>query len=201
MQADFVQRVLQHRRASGSDALLWLAPAASRLPLAYLRYDDPALPYSRALINATAGVVCGWAFDMAAYMAFGAAGAVALERSAALAAGRGLTILHGPFITPDYAAMLDGGLAFDAVTLAAESLRPAYTQSRQRGAFVLSGAAGGKTPAGDVFEPAAGLFRVGGGSEGAPLVLRLVDPLATAAKGDDEAAFLQSVRALAGHDE
>jgi len=198
VQADFARRALQHRRASGSDTLLWLAPAVARLPLAYLRYDDPALPYSRALINVTAGAVCGWVFDLAAYLAFGAAGAVALERSAALAAGRGLTILHGPFSTPDYAAMLDGGLAFDAVTLAAASLRPAYTQARQRGAFVLSG--GGEAPAGDVFEPAAGLFRVDAG-EDVPLALRLADPLATAEKGDDEAAFLQAVRALVGRDE
>lgn len=201
MQADFAQRVERSLRASRSGTLLWLAPVVSELPLAYLRYDDPALPYSRALINATAGRVCGWVFDLAAYLAFGAAGAVALERSAALAAGRGITILHGPFATEDYAALLDSALTFDAVTVTVESLRPAYTRSMGRGAFVWQAEASDReAPAGDIFESAAGRFSVSSAGRESPLRLRLFDPLSTAEKGADEAAFLRLAALLAGSD-
>lgn len=129
MSAEFAERVHVTVAAKGSDLCLWLRPTLREMPLPIQKFDDPFLPFSRAVINATHAVVCAYLFDLAAYMALGAAGTVALERSIAHAAAQRdvLTILHGPFYGPNYATA-SANLAFNvgAVTILRPEDAPAY---------------------------------------------------------------------------
>lgn len=127
----FVQKLAQAQRASGSDCALLIAPRLLRMPFPMQRYDDPFLPFGKAIITATQAHVCAYMFDLAAYLAIGAAGAVALERTLAFArVGTQVPlILHAGFWGEAYAtAMSDNALAVDAVTLAREMDAEAYTR-------------------------------------------------------------------------
>ena len=115
------ERKLTNLRSLGRPALLLrLKPQVARMPLPMQRYDDPFLPYSKAVIAATRDCLQGYVFDFAAYFALGGAGVVALERSIAYVAAGGdvVTILDGPFYGPAFAeAMSENALNVDAVTL------------------------------------------------------------------------------------
>lgn len=105
----------------GKTVGLVLAPRVIEMPLALARYDDPFLPYCKAVISATRGHACAYVFDMGAFLALGGAGAVALERAIAYAraGGEALAVLHGPFASGSFApAAADAAFAVDAVTLA-----------------------------------------------------------------------------------
>src|SRR5215470_3431767 len=91
------------RERSNSRLAIGLAPTLEKLPLSIHRYDDPFLPYGKSIIDATHDLVCGYVFHLAAYLALGAAGAVALERTIAYVPAPLVKILHGPFASPDYA--------------------------------------------------------------------------------------------------
>ncbi len=95
---------------------LLLKPIITRMPGQIQKYDDPFLPFGKAVIAATHDLVGAYVFDCAAYLSIGAAGAIALERTIAFAHGDALTVLHGPFATADYAALLDG-FEVDAITV------------------------------------------------------------------------------------
>jgi hypothetical protein len=85
-------------------------------------YDEPLLPFGKKLIGETSDTVCAYVFHLAAYLAFGAAGASALERTIAFVPPSAVTILHGPFASADYAgAVAKTAFAVDAVTLAANA--------------------------------------------------------------------------------
>lgn len=111
---------------------LVIAPRLTTLPLPIQRYDDPFLPFGKAIIGATRDLVCAYVFDLAAYLAIGAAGAVALERTIAYARADGETIciLHAPFATDSYVqAMSDAAFAVDAVTLTADASAEPFLQA------------------------------------------------------------------------
>ena len=139
MPDSFADRLAAAQQTTGSRALL-MNPRLSLLPLPMQRYDDPFLPFGKAVIDATRDAVCAYLFDLAAYLALGAAGAVALERTIAYArAGDGtVCILHGPFASGAYAEAA-GKSAFDvdAVTVADLQYLDAYTAEQGRGAFVV----------------------------------------------------------------
>lgn len=111
---------------------LVIAPRLTLLMLPIQSYDDPFLPYGKAIIDATRDLVCAYVFDLAAYLAIGAAGTVALERTIAYARADGETvcILHAPFATEDYVkAASDAAFAVDAVTLTATAPADPYLQA------------------------------------------------------------------------
>ena len=119
--------------------MLRLAPRLQKLPLPMQRYDDPFLPYGKAIIEATRDLVCAYVFDLAAYLALGAAGAVALERSIAFVGQDAITILHGPFASADYVELTyETAFNVSAVTLVKGTLVEPYTARPTRGAFVTS---------------------------------------------------------------
>lgn len=124
---DFLARAAA--RAELSDIVLWLAPQLQQMPLPMQRFDEPFLPFSKAIISATRDHVWGYAFDLAAYFALGAAGIVALERAIAFArAGHDVfCALHGPFASGAFAAAVsDSALAVDAVTISTEEAAAAF---------------------------------------------------------------------------
>lgn len=124
--------------AARSNIVLVLAPHPARLPLPIQRYDEPFLPFGKAIIRATHDLVCGYMFDLAAYLAVGAVGAVALERTIAYVGRELLTILHGPFAGAGFAQLLDeSAFGVDAVTLAQRHDLPAYMGRADRSAFVV----------------------------------------------------------------
>jgi hypothetical protein len=110
---------------------LMIRPLVARMPLPMQRHDDPFLPWGKAIIDATRDLVAAYVFDFAAYLALGAAGAIALERTIPYA-GDVITILHGVFIGTGYieaaqAFGVDGvtlGLVADAEAYRAAGLRP-----------------------------------------------------------------------------
>lgn len=105
----------QHR---SSDIALLLSPRLDRMPLPIQRYDDPFLPFSRAIIEATQDIVCTYIFDFAAYMALAGAGARALERAIGLLDLETVKIIHGPFVGPAYSAMTERtAFDVDAITV------------------------------------------------------------------------------------
>lgn len=127
---------LQHDRRT--QLALLLAPRVVKLPLVIQRYDDPFLPYGKAIINATRDLVCAYVFDLAAYLSIGAAGMVALERTIAYASNDAITIVHGPFAGTDYVTLLDeSSLNANAVTLVSRQDITAYTSRPDRTAFVV----------------------------------------------------------------
>lgn len=134
----FVEKVLTAQSQSGSDIVLLLSPQMKRLPLPMQRYDDPFLPFGRAVIIATQNLVCGYVFDTAAYLALGAAGAIALERTLPLVNSDRITILHGPFWGPHYAkAAFESAFVCDAVTLVNDIHLDAYTLNPAHSAFIV----------------------------------------------------------------
>ena len=139
--------------------VLPIAPQVERMPAPIRIYDDPFLPFGRAVIKATRDLVCGYLFDFAAYLAIGAAGAVALERTVAYVAGERLTILHGPFSGDGYVILLDeGSFNVDCVTLANMVDLPSYRQRPDRTGIVVDGV--GRDDV-NVYSPTSGLMRFG----------------------------------------
>ena len=122
----------------GTDRALLLAPRLTRMPLPMQRYDDPFLPFGKAIIAATQEVVCAYIFDLASYLAIGAAGAVALERTIASVDDQTVTILHGPFVGAGYLDMAEA-FEVDALTLIDPSDADVY-QMAGFGVFVVLGA-------------------------------------------------------------
>lgn len=186
----FLSRLLQIQRDKQTDLALLLRPQMAKLPLPIQRYDDPFLPFSRAVLDAAQPYVACLMFDLAAYLALGAAGAVALERAIAYAGSRGdmLTIMHVPFASPDYAAATSA-LAFapDGVTVMSTALIPAYVLRHQAGVFVVEkqGALDYST-----YDAAGSQLRVAW--QGAVTELRVVgDEVVYAGMGDDFGATVR----------
>lgn len=139
MPANFAGRLAAVQRERQTNLALLLSPRLAQLPLPIQKYDDPFLPFGKAVIAQTHDVVCAYVFDLAAYLALGAAGAVALERTVAYARGyrETVTILHAPFASGAYVdAAGMGGFAVDAVTVTGEDALEPYTSSGL-GAFVV----------------------------------------------------------------
>lgn len=124
--------------ARRSDNVLLLTPEVMKMPLPIKRYDDPFFPFGRALIDATRDLVCGYMFDLASYLAIGAAGAIALERTISYAMGECLLVLHGPFSGAGYARISDeNAFGVDAVTISDLQDIGAYRARPDRGVFYV----------------------------------------------------------------
>lgn len=128
MQATRDKFLAAHQASSGGP-LLVLRPQLPLLPLSIQRFDEPLLPFGKALIASTGDIVTGYIFDFAAYLSIGAAGAIALERTIGyvLASSAACAIVHGPFISDDYALAM-GKTAFcaDAVTVLDSTVTTAF---------------------------------------------------------------------------
>ncbi len=108
------QRIVQQQKPL--NLALHFCPRVVDLPLPMQRYDDPFLPYGKAVINASREFVSLYVFDVLSYLAIGAAGAVALERTIDFLNDEIPCVLHGPFGDRAYAKLLDK-LAFGGDTI------------------------------------------------------------------------------------
>jgi len=193
---DFVAKLKRLHDERGNIAL-YLNPRPFLLPHPIQRYDDPYLPFGKAVIQATRPYVCAYVFDFAAYLGMGAAGAVALERTVAYAAQDSVTILHGPFTGTGYSAAMDStGFDVDALTLTQDADMAHYLDNPPYAAFVIGQ---GNPPAtGGLYdqENQRLLLR---DLEGAHLTLRVTDDTVLYAGGQDDfaekiVASLQAMR-------
>jgi hypothetical protein len=115
---EFVSKVQSIVESRTSKIVLLLSPVIEQMPLPIQRYDEPLLPFGKAMIDATRDVVCGYAFDLEAYLVPGAAGIIALERTINYVPDHVITILHGTFFTPSATSIMSKtGLNVDAVTV------------------------------------------------------------------------------------
>jgi orotidine-5'-phosphate decarboxylase len=60
-----------------------LDPDPNRLRVDVLKWDEPILPFNKAIIDATADLVCAYKPNLGFYLQWGAAGVIALERTIA----------------------------------------------------------------------------------------------------------------------
>lgn len=135
--SDFVLRLQTIQTEKQTDLGLLLNPQLEKLPLPIQRYDDPFLPFGKQIIDATQAVVCVYIFDFASYLALGAAGTVALERTIAYARKSHITVLHGPFATDAYSAMTDAtAFGVDAITLTNRASLKYYLSNPPYAAFI-----------------------------------------------------------------
>ncbi len=193
MSLHFPDRLKAVQQASQSDILLLIAPRLTRLPLPMQRYDDPFLPYGRAIIEATRDLVCGYVFDLAAYLALGAAGAIALERTIPFARPDLITILHGPFARAGYSVVaFEQAFNCDAVTLVDAVHLAAYLAQPEHGAFVVQRGTRGSHHVHGVYWTDERVFTYPTG-EGSVLSLRLADEKVLYAGHDDH--FTDAVQA------
>lgn len=119
--------VVQLESAPEPYRILRLNPRLDRLPLPIQRYDDPLLPFGKAVCDHTNDLVAAYWLDLSTYLALGAAGARALERTIRYINNYRPTILHGPFCTEDYSAMADAtGFGVAALTVSDSTLMHHY---------------------------------------------------------------------------
>ncbi len=133
----------QHRRRSC--LCIRLDIVVARTPLPIQAYDEPMLPFARAIIEATHDLVCAYQFNLGYYLAEGAAGMVALERITRLVPDEIPIIVDGPLCITEAAASAYARAAFeqlraDAVTLfpyaGSDAVRP-FLKRADRGVFIL----------------------------------------------------------------
>ncbi|MFQ3534682.1 MAG: hypothetical protein SNJ58_02285 [Aggregatilineales bacterium] len=138
----FRERWQAAQARSGGNLAIGLAPALDRLPAAVAKIDDPFLPLGKLIINTTADLACAYIFHLSAYLAIGAAGIIALERTLAYVPSGILKVLHAPFASTEYVrAAFEDALGADAVTLSSPELAGPYLAQAHYGAFVPHGAA------------------------------------------------------------
>lgn len=138
MKPAFVEK-LANSQAGRSNFALYVAPRIDKMPPAFQRHDDPFLPYLRSVYAATEGLVCAYVFHLASYLALGAAGTIALERSIALATPTHITILDAGFSSDDFARVWDeAAFGCDSVTITPEVPLLAYQTRTDRQAFTVT---------------------------------------------------------------
>ncbi len=136
-------------RAAKYPAALMISPKLLHMPVLIQRYDDPFLPFSKAIIGATRDLVCAYLFDFAAYFSIGAAGVIAMERAIAYVIGAGddrpLVILHVPIASNAYVpAVSETALAVDAVTVSDAEFASVYDAALNGGVFIMNDMKAGK---------------------------------------------------------
>ncbi len=81
---NYLEKLRAAQERNQSWLCLGLDPDPARLPLeAIWQWDEPLLPFGKAIINATADLVCAYKPNLGFYIQWGAAGLIALERTIA----------------------------------------------------------------------------------------------------------------------
>jgi orotidine-5'-phosphate decarboxylase len=83
----YLEKLKAAQERNRSWLCLGLDPDPARLPLPSLKWDEPVLPFNRAIIDATADLVCAYKPNLGFYLQWGAAGMIALERTIAYIPG------------------------------------------------------------------------------------------------------------------
>lgn len=142
----FIEKLARAQRKNRSYLCIGLDIVVAHTPLPIQPYDEPMLPFARAIIEATSDLVCAYKPNLGFYLAEGAAGMVALERIVRLIPPDIPIILDGKFGDIGHTAEAYARGAFeqfraDAVTLSpyigSDAIRP-FLKYADRGVFVLA---------------------------------------------------------------
>lgn len=80
----YLEKLAQAQAANHSWLCVGLDPLPDQLPVeAIWKWDEPVLPFNKAIIDATADLVCAYKPNLGFYFQWGAAGIIALERTIA----------------------------------------------------------------------------------------------------------------------
>lgn len=79
----YLQKLRAAQEKNNSWLCVGLDPDPSKLPLPTMQWDEPVLPFNKAIVDATADLVCAFKPNLGFYLQWGAAGVVALERTIA----------------------------------------------------------------------------------------------------------------------
>jgi orotidine-5'-phosphate decarboxylase len=79
----YLEKLKRIQDKNSSWLCIGLDPDPQRLRVDWLKWDEPILPYNKAIIDATADLVCAYKPNFGFYLQWGAAGIIALERTIA----------------------------------------------------------------------------------------------------------------------
>lgn len=79
----YLEKLLAAQQTNQSWLCIGLDPQPEQLPIEALKWDEPVLPFTRRIIEATADLVCAYKPNLGFYLQWGAAGVIALERTIA----------------------------------------------------------------------------------------------------------------------
>jgi orotidine-5'-phosphate decarboxylase len=80
---DYLDKLKNAQEKNQSWLCVGLDPQPERLPLPAMKWDEPILPFNKAIIDATLDLVCAYKPNLGFYLQWGAAGIIALERTIA----------------------------------------------------------------------------------------------------------------------
>ena len=79
----YLQKLRAAQQKNNSWLCIGLDPDPRRLRTEGLKWDEPVFPFNKAIIEATADLVCAYKPNLGFYLQWGAAGVIALERTIA----------------------------------------------------------------------------------------------------------------------
>jgi orotidine-5'-phosphate decarboxylase len=80
---NYLQKLQTIQKQNNSWLCVGLDPDPVRLRVDVMKWDEPVLPFNKAIIDATADLVCAYKPNLGFYLQWGAAGIIALERTIA----------------------------------------------------------------------------------------------------------------------
>ena len=83
MNMTYLEKLQTVQTKNNSWVCIGLDPDPIRLRVDVLKWDEPILPFNKAIIDATADLVCAYKPNLGFYLQWGAAGVIALERTIA----------------------------------------------------------------------------------------------------------------------
>ncbi len=146
MSETFTDLLLRAQQRSGSWVCVGLDPLIERLPAAVRRAESPLAAFGRAIVEATADIVCAFKPNLAFWLAAGVAGLDALKAVIAAVPEGVPVILDAKFGDIGHTATAYARAAFDeldadAVTLnpylGVDAVRP-FLERQERGVFLLT---------------------------------------------------------------
>ena len=79
----YLEKLCAAQEQNDSWLCVGLDPDPQRLRVDALKWDEPVLPFNRAIIDATVDLICAYKPNLGFYLMWGAAGVIALERTIA----------------------------------------------------------------------------------------------------------------------
>jgi orotidine-5'-phosphate decarboxylase len=142
----FVEKLQAAQIANDSWVCVGLDPLLERMPGPLLKHDDPFLPFLKAIVDATADLVCAYKPNLGFFLALGAAGMIALERIFAYVPDEIPIILDAKCNDIGHTAQAYARGAFDALGADAVTINPYLGQDgiapflahADKAAFVLA---------------------------------------------------------------
>lgn len=143
----YLEKLLAAQRTNNSWLCIGLDPQPEQLPIEALKWDEPVLPFTRRIIEATADLVCAYKPNLGFYMQWGAAGVIALERTIAAVPAHIPVILDAKIGDIGHTQAAWGRGLFDewgvdAITVnpyvGADAVRPLLARRPDKAVYVLA---------------------------------------------------------------